>query len=144
MGFQANFPSPSIFFLDFFFLLILAYDSIYLILAPGLLFFPPHREARSLVGAYVGDALVFHLAQFSIFDTCDLKLLFFSFRNHKALKSCPMNSKAFSLSKKVHFSQVCLLFCFISGSRESDTLFLEFTSPESRKCELGSNFRPRH
>jgi hypothetical protein len=52
-SFYPFYPFPSIF------LLILAYDSIYPILAPGLLFFPPHREAGSLVGAYVGAAPVF-------------------------------------------------------------------------------------
>jgi hypothetical protein len=40
------------------FVYLFAYDSIYPILAPGLLFFLPHREARSLVGAYVGAAFV--------------------------------------------------------------------------------------
>jgi hypothetical protein len=49
------------------FLLVLAYDSIYPILARGLLFFPPHRKAGSLVGAYVGAALVLFLP-FTIFN----------------------------------------------------------------------------
>jgi hypothetical protein len=88
--------------------------------------------------------LFFYLAQFSTFDTRDLKLFFFSFRNHKTLKSCRPNSNAFSLSKeKIHFSQVCFLFYFgISqiGYRKLDALIFDFASPESRNCELVFQF----
>jgi hypothetical protein len=41
------------------FRLVEAIDSIYPILARGLLFFPPYKKVGSLVGAYVGAAFVF-------------------------------------------------------------------------------------
>ena len=137
-GTKRRFP-PLFYLFPWIFFLILAYDSIYPILAPGLLFFPPHRETWSLVGAYVGAALVFHLAQFSIFDTWDLKLFFFSFRNLKTLKYCRLNRNAFPTFKTNPFLQVCLIFCFISRYRKLDTLIFEFTSLESRGCELTFN-----
>jgi hypothetical protein len=42
----------------------------------------------------------------------------------------------FHFQKKIHFSQVCLLFCFISGYRKTDTSIFEFISPETRNCEF--------
>jgi hypothetical protein len=77
----------------------------------------PNAKKNFFVGRIIGDvgaALVFYLVQFSIFDTRDLKLLFFSFRNHKSLKSLHLNKKCFVTFKKGPFfaSMFALLFYF--------------------------------
>jgi hypothetical protein len=61
------------------FRLIEAIDSIYPILARGLLFFPLYKKTGSLVGAYVGAAFVFFSpSQISCLNAPNQKMVFVS------------------------------------------------------------------
>jgi hypothetical protein len=122
-GSKRNFPPLLSFSLIF--LLILAYDSIYPILAPGLLFFPPHREAGSLVGAYVGATLVFHLTQFSIFWYLRSKICFsFPSEITKLWNLVPWIAKLCHFQKGSIFRKYVFSFVLFQGLASRTLYFL--------------------